>query len=88
MYKRQVLDKDRNLKMFKDLAEFMGIGFDSKVIFGADFSKQNVASAVNNLQPNAHDLVVFYYSGHGFNDPNANPVSYTHLDVYKRQLMP
>lgn len=67
-----VLDKDRNLKMFKDLAEFMGIGFDSKVIFGADFSKQNVASAVNNLQPNAHDLVVFYYSGHGFNDPNAN----------------
>ncbi len=67
-----VLDKDRNLKMFKDLAEFMGIGFDSKVIFGADFNKQNVANAVANLQPSPNDLVVFYYSGHGFNDPKAN----------------
>lgn len=67
-----VLDKDRTLKTFKDLAEFLGIGFNPKVIFGNTFNKQNVQTAVQSLYPSPKDIVVFYYSGHGFNDPKAN----------------
>ncbi len=66
------LDKDRTLKTFKDLAEFLGIGFDPKVIFGDTYNKQNVQAAVDGLNPNPKDMVVFYYSGHGFNDPQGN----------------
>ncbi|MGG9962837.1 caspase family protein [Ferruginibacter sp. SUN106] len=65
-----VLDKDRTLKTFKDLAEYLGIGFDPKVIFGSDYNKQNVQNAIQSLNPGAKDIVVFYYSGHGFSNQN------------------
>ncbi len=67
-----MLDKDRTYKTFKDLAEFLGIGFESKVIFGSDYSKENVQVAVSALKPSARDIVVFYYSGHGFRDDKGN----------------
>ena len=67
-----VLDKDRTLKTFKDLAEFLGIGFNPKVIFGDAFNIVNVQTAVQNLTPGPKDIVVFYYSGHGFSDPKSN----------------
>ena len=66
------LDKDRTYKTYKDLAEFLGIGFNPKVISGSDYNKQNVQNAVSALQPNPHDIVIFYYSGHGFSDAPTN----------------
>lgn len=33
---------------------------------GDDFTKSNVSSAIANLYPSSNDVVVFYYSGHGF----------------------
>ncbi|MEJ7611871.1 MAG: caspase family protein [Ferruginibacter sp.] len=69
-----VLDKDRTYKTFKDLSEFLGIGFNSNVIFGNTYSKQNVQAAVQALAPAPKDIVVFYYSGHGFADQNSNKV--------------
>ncbi len=67
-----VLDKDRTVKTFKDLAEFLGIGFQSKVIFGSNYNRQNVQNAVSAIAPQKNDIVVFYYSGHGFKDANSN----------------
>lgn len=61
-----VVDKDATYKTFSQLAEFMQIQFVPKVIFGKDFSKVNVDNAINALDPNPGDMVVFYYSGHGF----------------------
>lgn len=61
-----VVDKDATYKTFSQLAEFMQVQFVPKVIFGKDFTKVNVENAVNALKPNPGDIVVFYYSGHGF----------------------
>jgi len=40
-----------------------------KTICGATYSKKNVQDAVSALRPSANDIVVFYYSGHGFRLP-------------------
>ena len=36
---------------------------------------------------NEYDYSGLYNNGQGGNTPDPNPVSYTHLDVYKRQGM-
>lgn len=61
-----MLDKDRTLNVFSDLAEFMGIKLNAITIFGNDYNKQNVQNAVASLKPSPQDIVIFYYSGHGF----------------------
>lgn len=63
-----VIDKDATLKTFSDIAEFLEIQFKPTVISGKDFSKVNVDKAVSSVQPSSNDIVVFYYSGHGFNN--------------------
>ena len=61
-----VVDKDATYKTFSQLAEFMQIQFVPKIIFGKDFTKVNVDNAINSINPGTADIVVFYYSGHGF----------------------
>jgi hypothetical protein len=61
-----MLDKDRTLKIFSDVAEFMGIKFDAKTIFGNDYNKKNVQDAVAAIKASPQDIVIFYYSGHGY----------------------
>jgi hypothetical protein len=63
-----VVDRDATLKTFTTISEFLGIKFVPTVISGKDFKKVNVDNAIRNLQPAQNDIIVFYYSGHGFND--------------------
>ncbi len=63
-----VIDKDATYKTFSEIAEFLQIQFNPTVIAGKDFSKVNVDKAVSSVRPGANDIVVFYYSGHGFNE--------------------
>lgn len=63
-----MIDKDATYKTFSDIAEFLEIQFKPTVIFGKEFSKANVDKAVSAVQPGPNDIVVFYYSGHGFNN--------------------
>ncbi len=65
-------DMQRTMDSFTELAEFLGIKIFTKAISGADFSKKNVQDAINKLKPAANDIVVFYYSGHGFRKPGEN----------------
>lgn len=62
-----VKDKDRTYKTFADLSEFLEIQFVPKVIYGKEYNKKNVDDAINALKPGAKDIVIFYYTGHGFN---------------------
>ena len=62
-----VIDKEATHKVFSQVAEFLGIQFVPTVIEGKTFSKVNVDKAIAALRPSPSDIVVFYYSGHGFN---------------------
>ncbi len=71
-----VIDKNATLKTFGEIAEYMKIPFEPTVIFGKNYNKNNVENAINALQPGKDDIVIFYYSGHGFsnlNDGNTFP---------------
>ncbi len=57
----------------KDVSVFLGIPLDYVLVSGADFGKKGVETALGNLKPGNNDVVMFYYSGHGFrfsNQPN------------------
>jgi hypothetical protein len=54
---------------FSDLAERLGISFELKTIWGQMVSKRSVENAVQALKPAPNDIVIFYYSGHGFRSP-------------------
>ncbi|HOZ84979.1 MAG TPA: caspase family protein [Niabella sp.] len=54
---------------FTTLAANLGMRIVTKTIKGGDFSKRNVDQALANLKvqkPAPQDIIVFYYSGHGF----------------------
>lgn len=59
---------------FRDYAEEIeATMIEPKIIAGEDFSKEAVNDAIDNWlknqQPSGNDIVVFYYSGHGFRYP-------------------
>lgn len=67
-------DLDNIQSAFKDLAEWLDAEMtEPKIIQGSDFSKAAVSDAVDNWlasqELTASDIVVFYYSGHGFRYP-------------------
>jgi len=60
---------------FQELADWLAVEMEEpKVIQGDDFSKAAVNDAIDNWlksqQPDKDDIVIFYYSGHGFRYPN------------------
>lgn len=75
-----VVDKDATYKTFSEIAEFLEIKFKPVVIEGKNFSKVNVDNAVSAVRPGPNDIVVFYYSGHGYNEMD-EPNLYPFLDL-------
>jgi hypothetical protein len=67
-----IYDLERAEKLYTKLADEMGIKANVIKIFGNAYNKKNVEHAVKNLKPAAADIVVFYYSGHGFRIPKLN----------------
>ena len=65
-------DMRRMVETFSALTNYLGIKFLPKTISGKEYSKATVQAAVNNLKPATNDIVVFYYSGHGFRIPEQN----------------
>lgn len=74
------VDKDATLKTFSEIAEFLQIEFKPIVIAGNNFNKTNVETNIKTLQPGNRDIVVFYYSGHGFNQPGVG-YDYPFMDL-------
>lgn len=56
----------------KDVATFLNLPLNLVEISGDKFGKAALETALNNLKPGSNDIVLFYYSGHGYsNDRNA-----------------
>ena len=59
-------DMNRMVETFGDLADFLSVGMDTATISGNRYTKTNIENAIKELDPGPEDIVVFYYSGHGF----------------------
>jgi len=78
-----VIDKENVLGLFEEITSFLGIGYSTQVIEGKDFSRRNVDAAIAKVKPGANDIVVFYYTGHGYN-PGEGGKQYPNLDLRER----
>lgn len=57
----------RNMtKEFEDIAAALKVDFRKYEVKGSSFTKTNAMQVLNGLNPGSNDIVVFYYSGHGF----------------------
>ena len=52
--------------LVKDIANYLNLKVDSTVIYGANYNKGNVEAALKKLKPAKNDIVLFYYTGHGY----------------------
>jgi len=75
-----VIDKKSTLQLFTQVARKLEIPIKSTIIDGLNFNKKNVVKALENIKPNPNDIVIFYYSGHGFNIPRSSKI-YPYLDL-------
>jgi len=82
-----VVDKDATLKSFQQIAEYLNLPFTPQVIFGKYYSKVNVDNAINSLNPGSSDIVVFYYTGHGYSNSN-DSYTFPYLDLRTKDYQP
>jgi len=58
------------ISFFGKVKEFLGISaFIYDTVTGTNFTKETVLGKIKRLTPGPNDIVVFYYSGHGFREP-------------------
>ena len=80
-------DKDEMMKMLNSLAGSMKVKTNAIVIAGDNYSKKSLLNALSGLQPQKQDMVIFYYSGHGFRRQKTTSANlpmngiYPHLDL-------
>ena len=71
----------RKLKaLFKDAAMSARVRFNAVEISGDQFNSAQVKGAINNLKAGPNDIVIFYYSGHGFRHPG-NKTDFPQMDL-------
>lgn len=65
----------------KDIATFLKLPLRYTEVKGSKFGKANVEVALNNLKPGANDIVIFYYSGHGYSNEDNPSQAYPQFDL-------
>jgi len=75
-----LMDMNRMVESFREIAFFLGIKFEYITVSGNSYNKKMVEDAIKSITPNSNDIVVFYYSGHGFRKPkDKRPFPYIDL---------
>ena len=62
-------DAQRTMETFTGLTKFLGLKLVPTLLWGKQYSKKNIEDALKKLAPAPNDIVVFYYTGHGFRIP-------------------
>lgn len=65
----------------KDVATFLKLPLRYTEVKGSKFGKTNVEAAINNLKPGSNDIVIFYYSGHGYSNEDIPSQPYPQFDL-------
>lgn len=73
----------QNIKsLFKEVANTCNMRLDLIEVGGSNFGKYAISNALNSVTVNPNDVVVFYYSGHGFRFTDQT-VDWPNLDLRK-----
>ncbi|HEX8357059.1 MAG TPA: caspase family protein, partial [Segetibacter sp.] len=64
------MDLNKMMASLRTITDQLGIGFLPTIISGFDFTKQNVENIIDTFKASPGDIVMFYYTGHGFRYPN------------------
>lgn len=67
--------------MFQRLSKEMNFNFIELQIGGKDYSKENILDSIHALTPGANDIVLFYYSGHGFSYADDETKQFPQVDL-------
>ena len=65
-------DMDNVIDFLEKVSQQTGMALNTYRVIGSDMTRENVARQVQDLQPNPDDMVMFYYSGHGFRTESAD----------------
>lgn len=55
--------------LFRRASKELGIGYAEKQLYANTFDKAHIINTMNSLPVKNNDVLIFYYSGHGNNDP-------------------
>ncbi|MDQ2720700.1 MAG: caspase family protein [Bacteroidota bacterium] len=67
--------------IFEKLSVEMNFHFIELIVQGEDYGKENILGAIDILTPGNDDIVVFYYSGHGFSYEKDPSKKYPQVDL-------
>ncbi len=76
-----VKDVTNLYSQIKDVATFLKLPLRYTEVKGSKFGKANVEAAINNLKPGSNDIVIFYYSGHGYSNEDNPAQPYPQFDL-------
>jgi hypothetical protein len=76
-----VADMESVRHIFKKLSDEMKFNFIELLVQGKDYSKENIIGTIDMLTPGNNDIVVFYYSGHGFSYEKDVAKKYPQVDL-------
>lgn len=74
------MDVHRAVDTYTQIAEYIGSKIKVRYVAGKNYNKRNVVSELKMLKPSSKDVVIFYYTGHGYNTDDANR-RYPNLDL-------
>lgn len=77
-----LIDARKVVDVFTDIGENeLGIPVLVDSVYGNRYNRTNVETALNKLKPGPDDIVIFYYSGHGFRDQAIPKKEFPFLDL-------
>jgi len=78
-----IRDARRVNEFFRDIASFIHLPYRPVVIENSNFGKQAITNAIKKIHPGKNDIVVFYYSGHGFSYRNDDSHPFPQLALWR-----
>jgi Caspase domain len=72
-------DRKKQQAYFSKLAAKLEVPIVVKELLGKDLSRNNVLDKINEINPSKNDIVIFYYSGHGYSKEDGRLFPYMDL---------
>lgn len=80
-------DVNKVIALFDGISSYLGITRITHVIYGDTYNKTTVQNAIAKLKPAPADIVIFYYSGHGFRIPEKPAWKYPNMKLKNYKIL-